>query len=322
MNGFTAARLVLQLRHWQLTMNELLKREPGRFRVPIHCALGHEAVAAATRLAMGPADRLLLTHRNMAFHLAHAGALEPVLLEYELSAAGLAGGRLGSMNLQNPGAGLIYTSSILGNNLPVACGVAMALKERGETAARVYVATGDGAIEEGAFWESLVLAASHSLNICFLVENNDHSLATRIAERRCAIDLGRLAAAVGADYELLTGNDPVQYAASLSKATCGPIVREAMVTTFCNHAGATPGWATDPRMIDAAAGLELEASPRDPVHVARRTLEEEEYQATNRFLTALAVSLTASHAAAAAPPPPAATEQKKDEEEKPACRLT
>jgi TPP-dependent pyruvate/acetoin dehydrogenase alpha subunit len=247
-----------------------------------------------------------------------------VLLEYELSAAGLSGGRLGSMNLQHPRAGLIYTSSILGNNLPVACGVAMALKERGETAARVYVATGDGAIEEGAFWESLVLAASHSLNVCFLVENNDHSLATRIAERRCAIDLGRLAAAVGVDYELLTGNDPVQYAASLAKVLPGgggPLVREAMVTTFCNHAGPTPGWATDPRTIDAAAGLELEASPRDPVHVARRALEEEEYQATNRFLTALAVSLTASHAADAADDAAAPVEQKQ-EEETPACRLT
>ena len=230
----------------------------------------------------------------------------------------MAGGRLGSMNLQQPAAGLIYTSSILGNNLPVACGVAMALKERGETAARVYVATGDGAIEEGAFWESLVLAASHSLNVCFLVENNDHSLATRIAERRCAIDLARVAAAVGADYELLTGNDPVQYAASLRKVPegGGPLVREAMVTTFCNHAGPTPGWATDPRRIDASAGLELEASPRDPVHVARLALEEEEYQATNRFLTSLAAALAAARTAATE------AEVEKKEEEKPACRLT
>lgn len=198
----------------------------------------------------------------------------------------------------------------------------MALKERGETAARVYVATGDGAIEEGAFWESLVLAASHSLNVCFLVENNDHSLATRIAERRCAIDLGRVAAAVGVDYELLTGNDPVQYAASLTKAPAGggPIVREAMVTTFCNHAGPTPGWAADPRAIDAAGGLELEASPRDPVHVARRAIEEEEYQATNRFLTSLAVVVNAPRAAEAG----AIGDKKKkeEEEEKPACRLT
>ena len=280
-----AARLVLQVRYWQHLLNELLKREPGRFRIPIHCAFGHEAVAVATQLAMRPGDRLVLTHRNMAFHLAHSGAFESVLLEYELSAAGLAQGRLGSMNLANPARGLIYTSSILGNNLPVACGIAMAHRQRGSEA-RIFVTTGDGAIEEGAFWESLVFAASHRLNVVFLVENNDHSLASTIAERRCAIDLGRLAGSVGVPYARLEGNDPVAYAAAL--AVDGARVFEAMVTTFCNHAGATPGWPADPKHISLEEGFELDQSARDPVYVARRVVEEEEFAATSRFLTAMA----------------------------------
>ena len=86
-----AARQVLQIRYWQHLINELLKR-PGRFRIPMHCAFGHEALAVATQMAMREGDRLLLTHRNMAYHFAHAGAFEPVLLEYELSAAGLGAG--------------------------------------------------------------------------------------------------------------------------------------------------------------------------------------------------------------------------------------
>ena len=184
-----AARQVLQIRHWQLLINEQLK-QPGRFRIPVHCAIGHEAVAVGVHLAMRPADRLLATHRNMAFHLARSGSLEPVMLEYELSAAGPSQGRLGSMNLANPARGLVYSSSILGNNLPVACGVAMAMAERGDRS-RVYVLTGDGAMEEGAFWESLVFARSHGLNVIFVVENNDHSLASTIAERRCSIDIER-----------------------------------------------------------------------------------------------------------------------------------
>ena len=286
-----AARQVLQLRYWQLLFNELLKRQPGRFRIPVHCALGHEAVAVAAHLAMQPADRLVLTHRNMAFHLARAGAFDPVLLEYELSAAGLAQGRLGSMNLANPARGLTYTSSILGNNLPVACGMAMAHRQRG-SGARVYVATGDGAIEEGAFWESLVFAASHRLDICFLVENNNHSLASTIDERRCRIDLACVCAAVGAGFARLTGNDPVAYARSLAEgAGGGPRVREVMVTTFCNHAGPTPGWPADPKSIELARGLELEPSPADPVHVARQTLDREEYVSTSRFLAAMAAAV-------------------------------
>ncbi len=294
-----AARLVLQIRYWQHLFNELLKRQPGRFRVPIHCAFGHEAVAVGTHLAMRPEDRLLLTHRNMAFQLARAGAFEPVLLEYELSAAGLAQGRLGSMNLANPERGLVYTSSILGNNLPVACGMAMAHRQRG-SGARIFVLTGDGAIEEGAFWESLVFAASHRLNVIFLVENNNHSMASTIAERRCAIDLEQVAAAVGVSHQKLVGNDPVAYAAALS--VDGPAVREAIVTTLCNHAGATPGWPADPRNIALEKGLEIEDSDRDPVHVTRRLLDVDEYASTNRFLAAMAAAVLG--------------EQKQEEEER------
>lgn len=284
-----AARQVMQIRYWQHLINELLKR-PGHFRVPIHCAFGHEALAVATQLAMRPGDQLVLTHRNMAYQFAHAGAFEPVALEYELSAAGAAQGRLGSMNLMNRAAGLVYTSSILGNNLPVACGLALALRERG-SGARVIVLTGDGALEEGAFWESLVFAQSHRLNIVFLVENNDHSLASTIAERRCPIDLRGVAAAVGAPYARLDGNRPVEYAEALAAAADGPLVREAIVSTFCNHAGPTPGWSSDPRSIALSGGLELESSPRDPVHVARLLIEEEEYTATSRFLLAMAASV-------------------------------
>lgn len=282
-----AARQVLQIRYWQHLVNELLKR-PGRFRVPIHCAFGHEALAVATHLTMRPGDRLLLTHRNMAYHFAHAGAFEPVALEYDLSAAGLAQGRLGSMNLTNPARGLVYTSSILGNNLPVACGMALAMRERA-AASRVYVLTGDGAIEEGAFWESLVFAKSHGLNVVFVVENNDHSLASTIAERRCAIDLERVAGAVGAPFVRLEGNSPVGYARALDAD--GVVVVEALVRTFCNHAGATPGWAADARNISLDRGLELEPSPRDPVYVARQVLAGGEFEATSRFLAAMAISV-------------------------------
>jgi TPP-dependent pyruvate/acetoin dehydrogenase alpha subunit len=296
-----AARLVLQVRYWQHLFNELLKHQPQRFRIPIHCAFGHEAVAVATKLAMRDGDRLVLTHRNMAFHLAHAGAFEPVLLEYELSAAGLSQGRLGSMNLANPDRGLVYTSSILGNNLPVACGMAMAHRLRGSDA-RVFVLTGDGAMEEGAFWESLVWARSHGLNVVFIIENNNHSLASTIAERRCAIDLERVAASVDVGFERLSGNEAARYAASF--AVNGPAVREVMVTTLCNHAGATPGWATDPKQITLEVGLEIEATERDPVHVARRVLEEEEYASTSGFLQALAAGVLGTEAKEKATCPP------------------
>ena len=292
------ARLVLQLRYWQLLLNERLKQ--GRYQVPVHAAIGHEAVAAAVHMAMGPADRLVLTHRNMAFQLARAGAWEPVELEYLLSTAGLSGGRLGSMNLANPGRGIVYTSSILGNNLPVACGLALSHKLSAR-AARVFVLTGDGAIEEGAFWEALVFARSHALDIVFAVENNDHSLASRIAERRSPIDLAQVCSGAGIPFERLEGNDAAQYAGALAGGPAGPCCREFMVTTFSNHAGATPGWAADPRHISLSGGLVLERSLRDPAWVAGQLLDTEELEATSQFLAALGAKLLATEAPALCP---------------------
>ncbi len=299
MNVASLARQILQIRFWQMAVNEDLKR--GRYRIPVHLAIGHEAAAAAVCGAMSGPDQLALTHRNIAYHLARAGAIEPVTLEYQLSSGGAGHGRLGSMNLTNPERGIVYASSILGNNLPVACGLAMANAAPGRRAV-VFAVTGDGAIEEGAFWESLVFARSHRLPVVFVVENNDHSLASTIEERRCPIRLGALCDAVGVRFAGLTGNEPGQYLAALTAARRqalddGPACVEIHVATFNNHAGATPGWPSDPKSIDLGRGLVVEESPRDPVWVARGALDPDDYEATRGYLEALGRSLAASREA-------------------------
>ena len=68
-----AARQVLQLRYWQHLLNEDLKQK--RFRVPVHLAMGHEALAVAVSAAMSESDQMALTHRNVAYNLARAGSL-------------------------------------------------------------------------------------------------------------------------------------------------------------------------------------------------------------------------------------------------------
>lgn len=288
-----AARQVLQLRYWQHLLNEDLKQK--RFRVPVHLAIGHEALAVAVSAAMTDSDQMALTHRNVAYNLARAGSLGPVRLEYESSAAGAAAGMLGSMNLINPKRGIIYTSSILGNNLPVACGLAMARITGGERSV-VFALTGDGAMEEGSFYESLVFARSHELPVVFVVENNDHSLASRISERRCAIRIPALCDALGIQYTLLEGNHTGEYCATMSAVRryafeSGPVCVEAMVTTFSNHAGPTPGWASDPKTISIDRGLVVEESRRDPVWVARQILDPADYEMTSGYLIRLGKNL-------------------------------
>ena len=168
---------ILRLRATQLEINKRLSS--GAFKVPIHLGLGHEAVAVTCVAALGASDTIFLTHRNIHFQIALGASLEDLENEYLLKPTGLANGKLGSMNLMNPRSGNIYTSNILGNNLAVALGAGLATSISGSSDVS-WVITGDGAIEEGVFYESLLLSASLRLPIVYLIENNDWSLATRM----------------------------------------------------------------------------------------------------------------------------------------------
>lgn len=268
------AREVVRLRYWQLRLNEDLKQK--RFTIPIHVAIGHEAIAVAVHTAMEPADQLVLTHRNVAYNLARAGALEPIYHEYALEPTGVSGGQLGSMNLANPARGVMYASSILGNNLAVACGLALGQQMQHRQGC-VIVLTGDGAMEEGPFYEGVVFAQSHHLPLVILVENNNYSMSSTIAQRRCPIAINRLCEAVGMPFQPLQGNEVTTYAAAL-RTLCAaaregqPACLEVTLTTFNQHAGPTPGWPTDPKRINLEDGLVVNRSVNDPVFVIHQQL--------------------------------------------------
>lgn len=223
------------LRMAQILINERYKN--GDFKVPVHLAMGHEAVAVAVDAVMRQGDVLLLTHRNAHYNLARQGTLKEELDEYYLRDGGLAQGRLGSMNLNNPGKGIPYASSILGNDMPVACGYAIGNKAKGVKAA-TYVTTGDGAMEEGAFYESLLLMKSYDLATVLIIENNDWSLATRIDERRAQISVERLVSGLDIEYVCLDSNDVVDYARQFEAIRTRavennlPIVVEVKLTTL------------------------------------------------------------------------------------------
>ena len=215
------ANKVKAIREIQLNINR--KMLEGQFRIPIHLAIGHEAVAVCLAGVFGPQDKLLLTHRNIHFHLAFGATEEQLTDEYLLKPSGLAAGKLGSMNLVNPKKGNIYTSNILGNNFSVALGTALAIKVK-KQGGIVWVITGDGAIEEGSFYEAVLFASSLKLPVVFVVENNEWSLGTSISERRVRINLDRFASSLTVKFQSLKDNNIVDYFNVMSR------IREALVT--------------------------------------------------------------------------------------------
>ncbi len=237
------ARSVLWLRLAQMAINERYKKR--EFKIPIHLALGHEAIAVAVNEALREGDQLVLSHRNIHFNLLRARSPREILDEFLLKPEGLCGARHGSMNLADEERGVIYTSSILGNNLAVAAGIALGNQVEGGRS-MVLVSTGDGAMEEGAFYEGLEFMSTFHLPAIVLVENNGWSLATQIHERRCPIALAPFAQAFGAIYRLLAGNDPCEYREAIEAVRCEcletkrPAIVEVQLSTLGDWRMPTP----------------------------------------------------------------------------------
>ena len=275
------AESVMRIRLGQLLINEHLRNKA--FRIPVHLALGHEAIAAAVSAAMRHGDRLCLTHRNIHYNIARAVSLKGELAELRLAEDGVAGGRLGSMNMANPERGIIYASSILGNDLCVGAGVALAEAVAG-TDAVTFIVTGDGAMEEGSFYESVEFLASTRSAALVLIENNGWSMFTRIEERRCPISTDMLAETFGLRFEHLEGNDPWHYAATLSRLRDAAATESTTIIVECGlntlgdftapddgrhinyHHGAAPVEVSDLPMIREDAS--------DPIHVLVERLGE------------------------------------------------
>lgn len=194
---------IQRLRTIQLEINKQIIE--NRFPMPVHMGLGHEAVAVSTVAALESPDKILLTHRNIHFQIALGATQQDLEDEYLLKSSGLAQGKLGSMNLMNPTKGNTYTSNILGNNLAVALGLGLGARVA-LTGGVIWVVTGDGAIEEGIFYESLLIASSLGLPIIYIVENNGWSLATTIEDRRVQLDLEELTNSLSIGYSRLEGN--------------------------------------------------------------------------------------------------------------------
>jgi len=295
-NYETLSAKVLRSRLLQLKVNEEIKAKT--FKIPIHLALGHEALSEAISAAMKDGDKLLCSHRNIHYQFARGATLSQILEEFRLTDKGLSGGRGGSMNLTNPLGSIVYTSSILGNNLCVGVGVALSKHIKRENGV-VIVITGDGAIEEGALYETVENARNLDLPLIVLVENNDWSLATQTKERRKSINLENFASSLGAGYTFMMDNNVLNYYCEFSKVrervilSKIPEVIEVKLTTlggwtvqsqefsrgkYINyHAGLAPNVIMD-------SGLIINFDQTDPVYLIKETLGQYEFERLSKLI--------------------------------------
>ena len=145
----------------------------GKGLVPgeMHLSAGQEPVAAGVCAHLTGDDAVTATHRPHHFAVAHGVDMQKMTAEIFGRETGLGRGRGGHMHLFDP-AVHFSCSGIIAEGYPPALGQAFAFKRRGTDRIAVAV-TGEGAANQGAFHESLNLAAKWALPVVFVVEDND-----------------------------------------------------------------------------------------------------------------------------------------------------
>jgi TPP-dependent pyruvate/acetoin dehydrogenase alpha subunit len=220
-----------------------LEYPANEMRCPVHLSIGQEAPAAAFSLLAQPEDLAVSTHRGHAHYLAKGGNLKSMIAEIYGRVTGCSGGIGGSMHLIDTAMGFMGSSAIVGNSIPVGVGLGLAIKLKGlPQAACVFL--GDGATEEGVFYESLNIAALRNLPVIFLCENNQYSVYTHLAQRQPAgRQIADVARSLGVRAEAVNGHSGTECYDVLARelpavrAGNGPILIEFATHRYLEHCG-------------------------------------------------------------------------------------
>lgn len=181
----------------------------GEMRCPVHLSIGQEIVSAAVGMAQERSDTAVSSHRAHAHYLAKGGDLYRMIAEIFGRVTGCCKGRGGSMHLIDLSVGFLGSSAIVGNSIPVGVGAGFThkLDKSGQLAFTFF---GDGATEEGAFYESVNFAVVNEIPVVFLCENNLYSVYTNLSPRQPASrKIHEMVAAMGLRSFEVNSLDPI-----------------------------------------------------------------------------------------------------------------
>ena len=147
-------------------------------KTPMHMSRGQEAVAVAVCHALGTNTQIFGTYRSHAVFLAQTADTDGFFGELYGKVTGPSYGKGGSMHLASPEHGLMTSSAIVATPIPLAVGAAFANKQR-ENGAVACAYFGDGALDEGVFWESMNVACVMKLPVLFVCEDNGYAVDTK-----------------------------------------------------------------------------------------------------------------------------------------------
>jgi len=236
----------------------------------LHLAIGEEATIVGTTSVMRPEDYLIGTYRTHGHAIARGTDPKNVMAELFGREDGCSRGRGGSMHIFDLERRFMGGYGIVGGNLPIAAGLALASDYRGDDAVTVCM-FGDGASNSGNFGETMNLAALWRLPVVFLVENNLYGMGTSIERHSAVTDLSRKAEGLGVPGVRVDGMDVLAVRETVSehirraREDRQPTLVEAFSYRFRGHS------AADPEVYRTKEEVE-EWRKKDPITVFRDRL--------------------------------------------------
>lgn len=246
---------------------------------PVHLSIGQELASVAVCGALRAWDAVFASYRGHAAYLAAGGDLKAFVAELYGKAAGCAKGKGGSMHLAHDGPtsqGLRFmgTSAIVGSMIPIATGYADACQQLDDKTVTACF-FGDGATEEGCYFEALNWAALRRLPILFVCENNGYAIHTRVEERQ-ATGIAAKAEAFGIRTRSTDDStiiDRAKWAVRSIREQGGPMLIEHMAERKTEHVGPSTDWHVGYRR--EASGWDCLKMAENEVIQSRQAIREE-----------------------------------------------
>lgn len=233
-------RQVLRLRRTE----EALIREyhpADEMRCPIHFCVGQEAVPAALSLVLEPRDYLFSHHRSHGYYFAKGAPLHELFAEIYGKETGANGGKAGSQDISHTSS-RFFSGAILAGAVSLAAGAAFALQIKRLPHIAIS-GFGEGATDEGAFWEVVNFAGLKRLPLLLVCENNRYATYSDLFKRQASDNICERVRPFGVSAVSVFGNDvPKLYrvlraACARVRAGAGPMLVHAFTYRWNSHVG-------------------------------------------------------------------------------------
>jgi pyruvate dehydrogenase E1 component alpha subunit len=231
-------RRMVTVRRFETRAVELYKA--GEMGGTLHTAVGQEATCVGACLALRPDDCITTTHRGHGDVIAKGAPVEKMMAELFGRATGICKGKGGSLHVADFGIGAIGANGIVGAGIPAANGLALAFKLRGldRVAAAFF---GDGATNQGTFFETLNLAALWRAPTLFICHNNQYAMGVQRLRHQPVAQIADFARPFGIPGVTVDGNDVIAVYEAVSAAVQrarsgeGPSLIECLTYRWLGH---------------------------------------------------------------------------------------